>query len=115
VFFVVMGLKVDLRGLGNASDIGFALALIAAAILGKQACALAGIGTSLDKLSIGIGMIPRGEVGLIFANMGMGLAVAGEPMLSPSLFSTVVLMVLVTTVVTPPALKWSLNRRRDSA
>ncbi len=115
VFFVVMGLKVDLRGLGNASDIGFALALIAAAILGKQACALAGIGTSLDKLSIGIGMIPRGEVGLIFANMGMGLAVAGEPMLSPSLFSTVVLMVLVTTVVTPPALKWRLNRRRDSA
>lgn len=111
VFFVVMGLKVDLRGVAEG-DLGFALALIAAAILGKQACALAGIGTKLDKLSIGIGMIPRGEVGLIFANMGMGLAVAGEPMLSSSLLSTVVLMVLVTTVVTPPALKWSLNRRR---
>jgi Kef-type K+ transport system membrane component KefB len=110
VFFVMMGLKVQLHGLGDPRHLGLALVLIAAAILGKQACALAGIGTTLDKLSIGIGMIPRGEVGLIFVNLGLGLTVAGEPVVDQALFSIIVLMVLVTTVITPPALQWSLRR-----
>ena len=112
VFFVLMGLKVDLHGLGGSGQIGLALAVIAAAILGKQACALGGLGTPLDKLTIGIGMIPRGEVGLIFANIGLGLSIAGEPIVDRALYSIIVLMVLVTTVVTPPALKWSLGRSR---
>jgi Na+:H+ antiporter len=110
VFFVTMGLKVQVHGLGDPRHLGLALALIATAILGKQACALAGIGTTLDKLSIGIGMIPRGEVGLIFVNLGLGLTVAGEPVVDQALFSIIVLMVLVTTVITPPALQWSLRR-----
>jgi len=56
-------------------------------------------------------MIPRGEVGLIFANIGLALTVRGEPVIDRSTFSAVVVMVMVTTLVTPPALKWSLGRR----
>jgi len=53
----------------------------------KQACSLGAIGRRLDRLSIGIGMIPRGEVGLIFANIGLGLSVAGQPIVDPDIFS----------------------------
>ena len=114
VFFVLMGLKVDIRGLGDSPHLGLALAVVAVAILGKQACALGGLGSTLDKLTIGVGMIPRGEVGLIFANIGLGLTIGGQPIVDQTLFSTIVLMVLVTTVVTPPALKWSLSREVES-
>jgi Kef-type K+ transport system membrane component KefB len=57
-------------------------------------------------------MIPRGEVGLIFANIGLSLSLAGEPIVDQEIFSAVVIMVIVTTMVTPPALKWSLARGR---
>lgn len=110
IFFVIMGLRVELAGIVDASHLGLAAAVVGVAILGKQACALGALGTTLDKLSIGIGMIPRGEVGLIFASIGLSLTVNGERIVDQALFSTLVLMVLVTTVVTPPALKWSLNR-----
>jgi Kef-type K+ transport system membrane component KefB len=55
-------------------------------------------------------MVPRGEVGLIFANMGLGLVIAGERIISASTYSAIVVMVILTTLVTPPALKWSLSR-----
>jgi Kef-type K+ transport system membrane component KefB len=57
-------------------------------------------------------MIPRGEVGMIFANIGLGLSVGGVRIVNEATFSAVVVMVIVTTMVTPPALKWSLSRRR---
>jgi Kef-type K+ transport system membrane component KefB len=56
-------------------------------------------------------MVPRGEVGLIFASIGMSLTIGGRPVISPRLFSEVVVMVVLTTLITPPALKWGLNRR----
>ena len=59
-------------------------------------------------------MVPRGEVGLIFANIGLGLTVAGQRVIDEGIFSAVVIMVIVTTMVTPPALKWSLARARGS-
>lgn len=59
-------------------------------------------------------MIPRGEVGLIFANVGAGLTLDGVPVIGPSSFSAVVSMVIVTTLVAPPALKWSLERANMS-
>jgi Kef-type K+ transport system membrane component KefB len=68
------------------------------------------MGRGLDRLSVGIGMIPRGEVGLIFANMGLTLTVAGVPLINQDVFSAIVVMVICTTLVTPPALKWSFNR-----
>jgi Kef-type K+ transport system membrane component KefB len=55
-------------------------------------------------------MIPRGEVGLIFASIGMGLSIGGQPVISDAIYSAVVIMVIITTMATPPALKWSLAR-----
>lgn len=111
VFFVLMGMKVDLTAFGQTGVLGLAGVLTLAAILGKQACSLGAIGKGLDRLTIGLGMIPRGEVGLIFANVGLGLTVAGERVVDEGIFSAVVIMVIVTTLVAPPALKWSLSRR----
>jgi Kef-type K+ transport system membrane component KefB len=111
VFFVVMGLRVDLTAFARMDVLGLAALLTLAAMIGKQACALGALGRPLDRLSIGIGMMPRGEVGLIFANIGLGLSLAGQPIVDHGIFSAVVIMVIVTTMATPPLLKWSLARR----
>jgi Kef-type K+ transport system membrane component KefB len=110
VFFVVMGARTDLRSFARPGVLGLAAALTAAAIVGKQACSLGVLGAGVDRLSVGLGMIPRGEVGLIFANIGLALAVGGQRIVDDAVFSAVVVMVIVTTMVTPPALKWSLGR-----
>jgi len=110
IFFVLMGLRVELRAFARPEVLGLAGLLVVAAIAGKQACALGAVGGGLDRLSIGIGMIPRGEVGLIFASIGMTLRVGGQQVISQAVFSAVVIMVVVTTLVTPPALSWSLAR-----
>lgn len=110
IFFVRMGLQVDLPGLAGGS-IALALALTVAAILGKQACALAVVSPGTDRLTVGLGMIPRGEVGLIFAAMGLTLRVDGAPVLGPGEFAAVVAMVMLTTVLTPPLLRWRISRR----
>ena len=110
VFFVLMGMRVDLTAFARIHVLLLAALLTVAAIVGKQACALGVLGRPLDRLSIGIGMIPRGEVGLIFANIGLGLTLAGQPVVDGEIFSAAVIMVIVTTMVTPPALKWSLAR-----
>lgn len=111
VFFVVMGMRVDLSAFARIDVLGFAALLTLAAMIGKQACALGAIGRPLDRLSIGIGMMPRGEVGLIFANVGLNLSLAGQPIVDRSILSAVVIMVMVSTMATPPLLKWSLARR----
>ncbi len=110
IFFVLMGVRVDLRTFTDPSIQGFAFALTVVAILGKQACALAVVERGLDRLSVGVGMIPRGEVGLIFASIGASLLLRGEPVVSTSTYSAVVIMVILTTLVTPPLLKISLAR-----
>ena len=110
VFFVLMGVRVDLKTFADSSILGFALALTFVAILGKQACALAVLEKGLDRISVGIGMIPRGEVGLIFASIGAALMLSGSPVVSSSTYSAVVIMVILTTLVTPPLLKVSLAR-----
>jgi Kef-type K+ transport system membrane component KefB len=113
VFFVLMGMQVDLGALMRPEILGLAGALTLAAVLGKQACALGALGGKLDWLSIGIGMIPRGEVGLIFANIGLTLVVRGEHIVDAATYTAVVIMVMLTTLITPPALKWSLGRREE--
>jgi Kef-type K+ transport system membrane component KefB len=110
VFFVLMGLRTDLRAFAAPGVLGLAAALTVAAIIGKQLCSFGVIGKGIDRLSVGLGMIPRGEVGLIFANLGLTLVVAGERIVDQNVFSAVVVMVIVTTMISPPVLKWSLNR-----
>lgn len=113
VFFVLMGMRVDLTAFAHTEVLGLAALLTVAAIIGKQACSLGAMGRGLDHLSIGIGMVPRGEVGLIFASIGMSLTIGGMPVVSPAIYSAIVIMVILTTMAAPPALKWSLNRRRE--
>jgi Kef-type K+ transport system membrane component KefB len=115
IFFVLMGLKVDLRLFGKLELLGFALALTLVAIIGKQICSLGALERGTNRLAIGLGMIPRGEVGLIFAGIGATLMLpnasgVNEPVINASTFGAVVMMVIITTLVTPPALKWSLGR-----
>jgi Kef-type K+ transport system membrane component KefB len=115
VFFVLMGLHTDLTTFGRPGVLELSLALIACAVIGKQACYFGVVGKGIDRLSVGIGMIPRGEVGLIFANIGLSMTLKGDPVMNDASYSAVVMMVIVTTMITPPALKWSLNRRRKLA
>jgi Kef-type K+ transport system membrane component KefB len=112
VFFVVMGMRTDLRALANPTVLGLAAALTVAAVAGKQACGLGVLSPDVDRVTVGLGMIPRGEVGLIFANAGLSLTLDGKPVVSPELFSALVMMVIATTLITPPALAWRLRRLR---
>jgi len=110
VFFVRMGIKVDLSTFGQKGVLGFAAALSLAAIIGKMICALGVLERGLDRISVAVGMVPRGEVGLIFAGIGAGLYLHGHPVISLPVFSAVVIMVIVTTLMTPPVLKVTLAR-----
>jgi Kef-type K+ transport system membrane component KefB len=112
IFFVVMGMRTDLRAFADPAIVGAAAAITAVAVLGKLAAGLGALEPGIDRLSVGIGMIPRGEVGLIFASVGLSLAVANERIVDAPTYAKIVVMVILTTVVTPPALKWSLARRR---
>jgi Kef-type K+ transport system membrane component KefB len=112
IFFVLMGVRTDLSVFADPAVLGLAAALTVAAIAGKQIAGLGAIGPRLDRLSIAIGMTPRGEVGLIFASMGSSLSLGGRPVVSAAVFSALVVMVIVTTFITPPALKWSFSRNR---
>jgi Kef-type K+ transport system membrane component KefB len=115
IFFVLMGLRVDLRVFANLGLLGFALVLTLAAIVGKQVCSLAVAERGLNRLAVGLGMIPRGEVGLIFAGLGATLMLpdasgVSQPVIGAQVYGAILIMVILTTLVTPPALKWSLSR-----
>jgi Kef-type K+ transport system membrane component KefB len=118
MFFVLMGLRLDLRAFARPDIIAFAVVLTTVAILGKQACSLAVAERGLNRLAVGIGMIPRGEVGLIFAGIGTGLTLPNihgmnEPVINSASFGAIVVMVIITTLATPPVLKWALSRKRQ--
>jgi len=67
IFFVLMGIQVRLETFADPTVLGIAAGLTVVAIIGKQVCGLGVIEKDLDRLTVGVGMIPRGEVGLIFA------------------------------------------------
>lgn len=105
MFFIVIGIQVKLECFYNWNVLILASGLIVAAVLGKL---LSGYGarTKEHRLVIGIGMLPRGEVGLVFASIGRTLGV-----ISDDLFSAIVLMVMVTTFIAPPLLKACYSKR----
>lgn len=109
VFFVRMGMLVDVGAFASRSVIVFALALTAAACLGKLACALAAP-KGMSGLTVGLGMMPRGEVGLIFAGIGAQLSFEGRPVVDAGAYAAAVFMVVATTMATPPLLLWSMRR-----
>ena len=110
LFFVHMGLEFDLRVLSHADVLGLAALLCGAAIVGKQVCGLGVSDPAIDRFAIGAGMIPRGEVGLIIADAGRRMTLDGHPVIDDASFSAVVIVVLVTTVISPPLVKWALSR-----
>jgi Kef-type K+ transport system membrane component KefB len=105
LFFVLIGIQVKLESFVNWEVVLMSTGLIVAAILGKL---ISGFGGSRkdDRLLIGVGMLPRGEVGLVFASIGITLGV-----ISDQLFSSIVLMVIVTTFIAPIWLKARYNRQ----
>ncbi|MEX2177968.1 MAG: cation:proton antiporter [Gemmatimonadaceae bacterium] len=109
IFFASVGAAVDLGALMNAHALTVGGALIVAGVIGKVAAGYAPWWFTGRKLLVGVAMVPRGEVGLIFAQMGLaaGAINAGE-------FGALMLMVLVTTFVTPPALAY-LSRGRPAS
>lgn len=109
LFFVLMGIKVDMGSLLSLRVLLLGVGLVLAALIGKLAVGLVLGARQGNRLAVGIGMVPRGEVGLIFAGIGAGLSLNGQPLLSPAVFSAIVLMVLVTTVVAPLGLRWAFR------
>jgi Kef-type K+ transport system membrane component KefB len=105
IFFVLAGMQVKLELLADPALLALAATLTAVAVAGKLLCGIAA--GNVDRWLVGWGMVPRGEVGLIFAFVGKELGV-----LDDRLFSVVVLMVLATTLITPPALAFLLRRKR---
>ena len=109
IFFVNIGLQANGRELGSSG--GFAVTLIAVAIVTKAAgcglfARLSGFSTK-ESIRVGAGMISRGEVGLIVAGYGLTHQIIGR-----DVFSAAVVMVLVTTMVTPPLLRLTFPKRR---
>ena len=94
IFFVFTGMEVELETLLNPAVLLVALGVTVAAVVGKIVSGLAA--GKVNKWIVGIGMIPRGEVGLIFASIGRSLGVV-----SAEVFSVIVIMVMVSTLITP--------------
>jgi Kef-type K+ transport system membrane component KefB len=105
IFFVAVGAAVDVRTFGSREVVVVGIALTAVAIVGKFAAGWAPVWVRARKTVIGVGMVPRGEVGLIFAQTGLAAGVlnAGE-------YSAIMLMVLVTTFMAPPLLRRLLTK-----
>ena len=105
MFFLQIGIDTDVAKFFSGHVLLVAGILSVIAIGGKLVSSVGARGTNTDKLLIGIGMIPRGEVGLIFATIGVSIGVFHE-----DLYAVVLLMVLITTVITPPLLRWRITQ-----
>jgi Kef-type K+ transport system membrane component KefB len=106
-FFVVMGTQVDLSVFGKINLIQAAIILTIFAILGKLiGCGLGGLTLGIKEAAlVGVGMVPRGEVGMIVASIGLTMGA-----ISSDLYSIVIFMVIVTTLLTPPVLAKMISR-----
>jgi Kef-type K+ transport system membrane component KefB len=110
VFFLSIGAAVDPRVwnpfvAGNAQTLAIGGTLFGIAVLGKLASGWAVPWRRYNRWAVGLGMAPRGEVGLIFAQVGLTAGI-----LSSRLFSALLFVVVATTLVTPPLLKWAFRR-----
>jgi Kef-type K+ transport system membrane component KefB len=105
IFFVSIGVQVRLATFGSLQNLFLITILLVVAILGKTVCGFACRGKGIDRFGIGLGMIPRGEVGLIFASFGLK-----QNIVSPEMYSILVSVVLLTTILGPMFLKFRLKK-----
>ncbi len=116
IFFVVVGARTDVSVLNpfvaeNREGLIIAAFLVVVAILGKVVTGFSVFGKpGINRLAIGVGMVPRGEVGLVFASVGSASGV-----LSNSLNAAIIVMVILTTFVAPPLLRVAFNRGETEA
>jgi Kef-type K+ transport system membrane component KefB len=106
VFFLLIGMQVKLETFYHLPTIMLATLLISVAIVGKLISGMLIRASKVDKLLVGIGMLPRGEVGLIFAYLGKSSGV-----LTNEFFTAIVIMVMVTTLMTPILLQMRLQKQ----
>ena len=109
IFFVTIGAKTDLGVLNpaipsNQAGLAMAIFLIVVAILGKVVTGLVVFNPELNRLAIGVGMIPRGEVGLVFVNIGTANGVLSQP-----LEASIILMVIITTFLASPLFRLAFS------
>ncbi|MSO37728.1 MAG: hypothetical protein EXQ69_05685 [Acidimicrobiia bacterium] len=109
VFFLGIGIAVDVGAFFDGQVLAIASALLVVAVIGKLAASWGAVGTPGDRWIIGLGMLPRGEVGLIFATIGLQRGILDDP-----LFAALLLVVLATTLMTPPLLRRRLEKVRDT-
>lgn len=107
VFFLQIGIDADIGAFTDGRVLAMAGVLLVVATLGKLASAAGMFGAAGDRLLVGIAMIPRGEVGLVFATLGLRQAIFGQDVYAALLF-----VVLATTLMTPPFLRRRLLRIR---
>ena len=104
IFFVMAGAAVNLRSLFNLEMLPFIAALTVIAFLGKLLSGLGVFDKEVSKAAVGFGMLPRGEVGLIFANFGLA-----HSLVTQDVYSALVAVIIITTFVAPPLLKRALE------
>ncbi|RZM78624.1 cation:proton antiporter [Leptolyngbya iicbica] len=110
IFFVTVGARVDLGVLNpihpeNRAGLIIAAFLIVVAIIGKAITGWAVFGKEpVNRLAVGVGMIPRGEVGLVFAGIGAASGTLDRP-----LQAAIIAMVILTTLVAPLLLRWAFR------
>ena len=108
IFFILMGIQVKVEAFLSWPVLVVGAGLLVAAVLGKLVSGL-GARKPVSKLIVGIGMMPRGEVGLVFAVIGRTLGVIDD-----AIFSAIVLMIVITTLIAPPLLKWVVARHESN-
>jgi len=114
IFFVTVGARADLSVLNpllpeNRSGLVIAVFLIVVAIVGKVVTGWAVFGQpGINRLAIGVGMIPRGEVGLVFAGIGSASGVLDKP-----LEAAIIIMVILTTFLAPPFLRVAFGKSEE--
>lgn len=112
VFFVLVGFRTNIGVLTRPSLLLLPVALSVAAVAGKLLCAAGVLNRGVNRMTVAAGMIPRGEVALVFAALGGTLRVNGGPILGEQGYIAIVSVVILTTLVTPSVLKWSLREGR---
>ena len=113
LFFVLMGAKVDPSALFKPSTLGIAVVLAMLGVAGKFVAGY-GSGKGTRAAVVGWGMVPRGEVGLIFVATGAQLHLNGAPLLSADVQAGIIGALLLTTVAGPVGLGWVLRGRKQA-